>query len=103
MVFSIANQQFVTLDLWPFELSYSLPLFVLVAACLLVGFVIGVVVMWFSAGKVRNKARESYYKASSLEREVTYLKRKQAEAKAPPAGGSNLPATQPLPAAQQGQ
>jgi len=100
VIFAVANQQVVTIDLWPFELSYSLPLFVLVAVSLVVGFLIGAVVMWVSAGRVRNKARESYYKASSLEREVAYLKRKQAEAKAPSSRDSNLPATQTVPAQQ---
>ena len=83
VIFAVANQQVVTIDLWPFELTYSLPLYALVAVSLLIGFLIGAVVMWISAGKVRNKARESYYKASSLEREVAYLKRKHAETKAP--------------------
>lgn len=102
VVFAVANQQVVTMDLWPFELSYSLPLYALVAVSLLVGFLVGAAVMWVSAGRVRNKARESYYKASSLEREVAYLKRKHAEAKAPQQG-STLPANQPPPAAQAGQ
>ena len=114
VIFAVANQQVVTIDLWPFELTYSLPLYALVAVSLLIGFLIGAVVMWFSAGKVRNKARESYYKASSLEREVAYLKRKHAETKAPNQGSTlpanrgvsanqGAPGNQPLPAVQAGQ
>ena len=99
VVFAVANQQSATIDLWPFELRYSLPLYALVAVSLLVGFLIGAAVMWVSAGRLRNKARESYYKANSLEREVAYLKRKQTEAKAPPQGAT-LPAHQPVPANQ---
>lgn len=80
VVFAVANRQTVTIDLWPLEMSYSLPLFALVLICLLVGFLCGVVIMWLSAGKTRSRARESYYRASTLEREVAYLKRKQGEA-----------------------
>ena len=91
VIFAIANRGGVTLDLWPLEMSYSLPLFALVLIAILVGFVCGAAVMWFSAGKARNKAREFYYRASNLERELTYLKRKQGKA-AEPAAVARTPA-----------
>lgn len=80
VVFAVANRQTVTLDLWPLEMGYRLPLFALVLACLLFGFVCGIAIMWLAAGKTRHRARESHYRASSLEREVAYLKRKQHDA-----------------------
>ncbi len=91
VVFSIANRQPVTIDLWPFEFDepLRLPLFLLVLGALLVGFCIGAAVMWISDGRVRNRARENYYKASHLQREVAALKRKQEPSAAP--GGANLP------------
>jgi uncharacterized integral membrane protein len=79
VVFSIFNQQPVTIDLWPFALTYTLPLYLMVLLLLLFGFLIGAAVMWISAGRLRDKARRNYYKASDLEREVTWLKRKQAQ------------------------
>ena len=80
VVFAVSNRDFVTLNLWPFELTYSMPLFALVLICLVVGFLLGALIMWLSAGKTRGRAREAYYKASSLERDLAHLKRKQTEA-----------------------
>ena len=79
VIFSIANRQPVTIDLWPFDQSISSPLFLLVLGAVLVGFCIGAAVMWISDGRVRNRARENYYKASHLQREVAALKRKQEQ------------------------
>ncbi len=82
VVFAVANRNtFVAIDLFPFDVAdYPVPLLALVLACLLFGFLCGGVVMWLSAGKTRRRARESHYRASNLEREVAYLKRKQHEA-----------------------
>ena len=97
VVFAIANQQPVTIDLWPLALSYTLPLYVMVLLLLLFGFLIGACVMWISAGRLRDKARRNYYKASDLEREVTWLKRKQAQAQGQAAGQSRVPVSGSLP------
>lgn len=103
VIFAVANRNtYVELDLFPFDLNgYPVPLLLLVLACLLFGFLCGIVVMWLSAGKARRRARESYYRASNLEREVTYLKRKQheaAEQAAAKASGADVAGKQ-LPAA----
>ncbi len=79
VIFAIANRQAVTIDLWPFDQSISQPLFLVVLVAVLVGFCVGAAVMWLSDGRVRNRARENYYKASHLEREVAALKRKQEQ------------------------
>ena len=97
VIFAIANQESVALDLWPLDMTYSLPIFLLVLGCLFVGFLIGATVMWVSAGTLRDKARRSYYKAADLEREVNWLKRKQL----PQQGGSPVPVAGQLPAAPQ--
>lgn len=97
VVFAIANQQPVTIDLWPLALSYSLPLYVLVLLLLLIGFLCGALVMWISDGRVRDKARRNYYKASDLEREVTWLKRKQAQTEAQAKPSSRVPVSGALP------
>ena len=82
VVFSVNNQQPVTVDLWPLALSYTAPFYLMVLLLLFVGFMIGAAIMWLSDGKVRDKARRNQYKASDLEREVTWLKRKQAQTEA---------------------
>ena len=91
VVFSVANMNAVTIDLWPLELTLDVPLFAIVLGSLLAGFVIGAIVMWISDGRTRNRARQNYYKASHLERELASLKRKQADA-APAASGSSIAA-----------
>ena len=108
VVFAVANRnKFVALDLFPFDVAdYPVPLLLVVLACLLFGFLCGIVVMWLSAGKSRRRARESHYRASNLEREVAYLKRKQHEAaeqaatKAPGTGSGGSGASVGVPAAQ---
>ena len=97
VVFAVANQQAVTIDLWPLALSYTLPVYVMVLLLLLIGFLIGAAVMWISAGRLRDKARRNYYKASDLEREVTWLKRKQAQAEAQAQPSSRVPVSGSLP------
>ena len=95
VAFSLANRQMVTIDLWPFERTMDLPLFFVVLVALLVGFLIGGLIMWISDGKTRSRARAAFYQAQSLEREIAYLKRKQARASAPPATPP-VPANQPI-------
>lgn len=92
VVFAVANRQIVTVDLWPFELSLTPPLFALVLGAMLVGFIAGMFVMWVSAGRIRDRARRQSYRASSLEREVSYLKRKQSDAPAQPQTVTQVPA-----------
>ena len=91
VVFAVANRQVVTVDLWPFELSLTPPLFALVLGAMLIGFLAGMFVMWVSAGKTRDRARRQTYRASSLEREVSYLKRKQADATEKPSAHPPAP------------
>ena len=90
VVFSIANRGPVMVDLWPFEMSRCLPLFLLILGSFAVGFLVGAVIMWLSSGRTRDKARENYYKASHLERELAAIRRKQAQQAAP--SGPGLPA-----------
>ncbi len=90
VVFSIANRGWVTVDFWPFEVSTSLPLFVLILGTFVVGFLVGAAIMWLSSGRTRDKARANYYKASHLERELAAVRRKQAQQAAQAAPG--LPA-----------
>lgn len=80
VVFALANRQPVSLDLWPFEIGYEPPLFLLVLGCLLVGFLLGATVTWLAGGRTRDKARRAYYRAADLEREVNWLRRKLAQA-----------------------
>jgi putative membrane protein len=78
VIFALANRQPVQLDLWPFEISFAMPLFLLVLGCLLVGFFVGATVMWVSDGRVRRRERENRSKVRALESEMQKLKTREA-------------------------
>lgn len=80
LVFAIANRQSVTLDLWPFEIELSAPLFIVVLLSLFVGFLVGGMIAWFSAGRTRSRARSALYRAEQLERENTRLRQERDKA-----------------------
>ncbi len=73
------------LDLWPLDFAAApVPLFVVVLAALLAGFLAGGFVAWASAGKVRKRARAESRRADGVERELedakTSIQRLQSEA-----------------------
>jgi uncharacterized integral membrane protein len=69
VIFSIANRESVTLDLWPFELSLQLPLFVILLACIAFGLVVGGMATWLSAAPARRNARQARRRVAELERD----------------------------------
>ena len=96
-IFAIANRQPVTLDLWPFEASPQLPLFVILLACVVLGLVVGGLATWMSAAPTRRRARQARRRVAELEREAAHLRQKRdraAQAVVPPADGGQpgLPA-----------
>ncbi len=83
VVFAIANREMVTFDLWPFELSVSAPLFVVILGSLFAGLLIGGLTAWLSSGKARWRARAAARRVAELEREIARLKRERKQATAP--------------------
>jgi uncharacterized integral membrane protein len=57
IVFAVMNRQPVELDVWPLPWNVSAPLFLLTLGLVLFGFLLGVVVMWFTGGKQRRRLR----------------------------------------------
>lgn len=92
MVFALSNREYVTIDLWPFERTWSPRLGLVVLYSLAVGFLAGMIFMWFNNGNVRDKKRRYYYQAQHLERELVYLKRKMAEQELKVAPANTAPA-----------
>ncbi len=92
VTFAVINRGLVAVDLWPLPLSVETPLFVLVLGSALAGFLFGGLVMWWSAGRQRQKLR-------GLRREVDRLARRNRSlenASQPPATvppGAGLPVT----------
>ena len=80
VVFAIHNRHTVSIDLWPLTMQVSPPLFVLVIAVFLVGFLVGGVVAWLSGGRSRGRARKEHYRLMDLEREAAEKKKAEAAA-----------------------
>ena len=70
IVFSAVNTGLVTLSLWPFPNSITIPVFTLVLSIFIVGFLMGGIVAWISGGTARRKARQNLSRAEAAEREL---------------------------------
>ncbi len=105
LVFSIANQDLVTIDLWPLEREVSLPMYLVVLGAVFLGFLAGVVASWLAGGRRRQRSRANAFKVTTMEREIEQLKRRQeasqssSASKTPPPSGSPAVASLPAPSA----
>jgi uncharacterized integral membrane protein len=102
-IFAIANREPITLDLWPFEASPQLPLFVILLACLVFGLVVGGLATWLSAAPTRRRARQARRRVAELEREAARLRQERdraARAVVPADSGQSGQAGLPAPVAQ---
>ena len=80
ILFAISNRTLVNLDLWPLPVpGVTVPYYLPVLVAALAGFGGGAIVAWFSAGKVRRKARTATKKASGLEKNLDKLKQQIEE------------------------
>jgi hypothetical protein len=77
VVFSVSNRQAIMFDIWPFDLTVTLPAFVPVLGALFIGFVAGGIVAWISAGRTRARARAAERDLQSAQFELSRLKREQ--------------------------
>ncbi len=69
ILFSITNRQYVALDLWPLPLFVDVPIYGVVIAIAVIGFIAGGIVAWFSGGRARRRARLESRRAHKLEKE----------------------------------
>ena len=77
IVFAVANRHAVTVSLDPFgsdapALSATVPLFIVILLCLLIGVIVGGVSAWISQGRWRRAARrlDTDARALRIEREA---------------------------------
>ena len=69
IIFSVNNRAEVALDLWPLDMMTApLPVFSVVLASLLAGFLIGGIIAWLSGGEARRRARRMTRRAEAAER-----------------------------------
>ncbi len=74
IVFSAVNRGLITLDIWPLPNEITVPVFTLVLAVFIFGFLFGGIVAWVSAGTQRKKARNALWRAETAERELRSTK-----------------------------
>ena len=65
-------------------MAVDYPLYLVVLLSVLAGFLIGLVIMWISAGRARMRARREAFRAKSLERELQDLKAAQERSNSRP-------------------
>jgi uncharacterized integral membrane protein len=82
--FAVSNRADVAVTLWPVLGSAEVPLYFIVLAALLVGFLAGEFVAWINGGNARRKARERQRRIEALERELSAAQSKSAPAPPPP-------------------
>ena len=92
---SVANRAPVIATLDPFNpgnpaLSFSLPLFTIVLAALMIGVVLGSFLTWVNQGKYRSRAKLEAGKAEAIQREASALRQERAAALQE--AGSTIPA-----------
>jgi uncharacterized membrane protein YciS (DUF1049 family) len=100
--FAISNTQAVALTLWPFDVSVSLPLALLIFAVLIAGFALGAIAAFLGAGRLRRRVRNAEFRVRQMEMEAARKKREAeaaAEKEARTPGTALAPARQTAPAA----
>jgi uncharacterized integral membrane protein len=93
-VFAISNRVNVALHLWPLPGAIELPLYLLILATLLLGFLVGQIVAWIAGRHWRRELRQANRRIAALE---TELGAARADSRLTPAtpppvtGGETLP------------
>jgi uncharacterized integral membrane protein len=90
VVFMVQNRQQVDVSLWPLPFSKPAPLFAIIIACLLLGFLLGAFSAWLSGAGARRKVRmlgrmndEKGRQISQLHQEVAAHKQSAQQPKPP--------------------
>ncbi len=74
ILFALANRNAVTVNFYPLEILYEVPLFVLVMSTFLIGIILGGITSWKQWLGRYFTAREKNKKIQALEQEVAALK-----------------------------
>jgi lipopolysaccharide assembly protein A len=82
IVFSVNNIADMPVDFWPFGIVVQWPTFLVVLIAIVLGFLFGATVMWFSAGSARREARRQRAEARRLGHELDSLRKATDAARA---------------------
>ena len=80
VLFAVTNRQTVAVGIWPVPYRVEVPLYLLVGAPLLLGFLLGEIAAWLGAAKWRREARQRGRRIEALERELGATQRQLGEA-----------------------
>ena len=96
VIFAVTNQQSAAVNLWPFGIELTAPLYRMVLISFVIGFLVGAVVMWVSGGARRRRAWEAHMRITDLEQELQESRRREAKAAKTlaPARSSRIPSTE---------
>jgi lipopolysaccharide assembly protein A len=70
VVFAVSNRAVVVLTFFPLPAELQAPLYLVVIAAVILGFVIGALVAWIAGGKRRAEARELRRRIDRLQRDM---------------------------------
>lgn len=87
VLFALSNRDSVSLGLWPLPFLIQLPLYLLVLATALTGFVVGEVAAWVSDRRRRREIRERGRRIAALERELAATQARLAGSALPEIAG----------------
>lgn len=82
VIFALNNKETVTLNLWPFAMTLDVELYLLMTIVLGAGVVLGGVVSWAGAGRLRSELRKQSYTGEVARRELKSEREKNAHLEA---------------------
>ncbi len=81
VLFIVQNRQEVEIGLWPLPFTKPAPLFAVIVACVMAGFLLGAFSAWLSGGGVRKRARELVRLNAEKAQQISQLQREVAAQK----------------------
>jgi uncharacterized integral membrane protein len=79
VLFAVSNRQTIAVGIWPVPYRIEAPLYLLIGAPLLFGFLLGEIAGWLGARKWRREVRRRGRRIEALERELAATQRQMAE------------------------
>lgn len=70
-LFAASNREAVVVGLWPLPFVVDLPLYLVVLAATLIGFIAGAVCAWIGGARGRREARQRRRRLAAIEQELS--------------------------------
>lgn len=90
-LFAASNRDPVSLGLWPLPFLVGVPLYLVVFAAVIIGFLTGIFAAWIAGGRRRRALRQCRRRSEALARELAATQSQLTSQ--PPQVGTALPAT----------